>query len=82
MKMAENMAVRSGMRGMERGQVGASQPDKAPGGNPMGHEGGAGEQDPPVSHFVHQDENGHHHVNISKLHEHLMGKSKGVKTGA
>ena len=77
--MAENLAVRSGMRGMERSQVGASQPDKAPGGAPAGMEGGAGEQDPPVSHFIHQDENGDHHLNISKLHAHVVGKSKGVQ---
>jgi len=76
----ENLAARSGMRGMERSTVGASQPDKAPGGDPAGHEGGAGEQDPPVSHFIHQDPtSGHHHLNISKLHEHLMGKSKAAQ---
>jgi hypothetical protein len=76
----DNLAVKSGMRGMERGQVGASQPDKVPGGAPGGHEGGVGEQDPPVSHFIHQDPtSGEHHLNISKLHEHLMGKSKRVE---
>jgi hypothetical protein len=72
----DNLAVKSGMRGMERRDVGASQPDKAPGGNPAGTPGGEGEQDPPVSHFIHQDESGAHHLNISKLHEHVMGKSK------
>jgi len=77
----ENLAVKSGMRGMERGQVAASQPDKAPGGAPGGHEGGPGEQDPPVSHFIHQDPtSGHHMLNISKLHEHVVGKSKGVQS--
>ena len=73
-----SIAVKSGMRGMERSQVAASQPDMAPGGDPAGIAGGAGEQDPPVSHFMHQDENGDHHVNISKLHAHMVGKSKGV----
>jgi hypothetical protein len=78
----DNLAVKSGMRGMERGQVGASQPDKAPGGEQAGIEGGPGEQDRPVSHFVHQDPtSGHHMLNITKLHEHLMGKSKGFKAG-
>ena len=79
--MAENMAVKSGMRGMERSQVGASQPDKAPGGDPGANEPeNPGQSDPPVSHFIHQDENGDHHVNISKLHAHAVGKSKGVKS--
>ena len=78
-----NLAQKSGMRGMERPEAGASQPDKAPGGNPAGHEGGSGEQDAPVSHFIHQDpESGHHMLNVTKLHEHLMGKSKGAKLGA
>jgi hypothetical protein len=76
----ENMAVKSGMRGMEKREVGASQPDAAPGGAPGGHEGAGAEIDPPVSHFMHQDPTtGHHHINISKLHEHMIGKSKGAQ---
>lgn len=72
------IAEKTGMRGMERHQAGPAPEDKAPGGHPGGTEGGAGEQDPPISHFVHQDEAGDHHVNLSKLHAHVVGKSKGV----
>ena len=60
---------------MERSQVGASQPDKAHGGNPEGEMPEGAENDPPVSHFIHQDEAGHHHINITKLHGHLSAKA-------
>ena len=73
----DNLAVKSGMRGMERREVGGSQPDKAPGGNPTEHDAGPGEQDPPISHFMHPDGQ---HLNVAKLHEHIVGHSKGAKT--
>lgn len=64
-------AKKSGMRGSEAPPSAA---DEMPGADPAGAGPGAGEADPPVSHFVHQDEHGDHHMNISKLHAHLSAK--------
>lgn len=63
-----NLARKSGMRGHEPpAQEAAPDPEPA-GATPEPEDTGIGQ-------FVHgPDEQGHHHLNITKLHEHLQSK--------
>lgn len=66
----ENYARKSGMRGSERSEAGASQPDLAPGGDP----GGTPDVTGIIGQHVHgPDENGHHHLNLTTLAAHIHG---------
>jgi hypothetical protein len=67
-------AFTSGMRGREEPPVATQNSPGEEAATPPPEGEGAKMED-----FVHgPDENGHHHLNISKLHEHLHGKKHGA----
>ena len=65
-----NMAQKSGMRGM-----GPAPPHADPSAPGQAADGGAGVAG--IDQFIHgPDEAGDHHLNITKLHAHIMNKGK------